>query len=272
MKIFTLLIFNFLLSTVTGNAQSPPKEDSFYPCLDMIVRNYENYYFKYPGNIKDLIDFTESLFEAYSDLDNACKNNLILKILPYLEKNMKQVLIEKNEMDAYTIRIGNDTLLHVSSSAWPFSPCEDSLFIGGDSNEYYHFYDRFRSPRFYSSHGKAIMYADSIYQKFEQEVFNIIHKYIVPSNCPLPYKYYTYENDTVPIVSMLEYNLGKPLRYYCSGRIIKSKLFFYKKLEMFLRSFCKLYKCRRLLFTIPDYNLSDGQSLGYNKDCVREGE
>ncbi len=255
-------MLNFLLCILVCNAQSPSKENPFYPCLDMIVRNYESYYFKYPSNIKDLIDFTKALFEAYPELDNTCKNNLVLKILPYLEKNRKQILVENKEKEAYTIRIGNDTLLHVSSSAWPFSPCEDSLFIGGDSKEYYHFYDRFRSPRFYSSYSKAIMYTDSIHQKFAQDLLNIIHTYIVPSKCPLPYKYYIYENDTVPIVSMLEYNLGKPLRYYCSGRIIQSKLLFYKKLEMFLGSFCKLHKCRRLLFTIPDYNFPD-ESVRY---------
>lgn len=36
---------------------------------------------------------------------------------------------------------------------------------------------------------------------------------------------------------------------------IKSQLPFYKKLESYLMDFCKLYKCNRILFMLPDYNL-----------------
>lgn len=257
MKKVIVFICNLLLCIFVCDAQYFKRESVFYPCLDVIVSNYYNYYFRFPDKVKDLVRFAEYFFEAYPDLDNSCKNNLKNEILPFLKKNIKDIFITEDIGHSYTMRIGSDTLLYVSSSFWPFSPCEDSLFIGGNPNEYYHFYDNFLVPRFYSSHKKAILYPDSVYQDFKREVLNIQHKYIVLSNSSLPYKYYIYKNDTVPILSMLEYNWGKPLRYYCNGDVIRPGFSFYGKLESYLKRFCKLHKCIRILFMLPDYNLPD---------------
>lgn len=257
MKRLAILIFNLLFCISVCQAQYFAEDSPFYPCLDNIVGNYHNFYFRFPNKVKDLIQFTESLYEVYPDWDSSCKNNLTMKILPYLKKNMKQIIIEEDEGYNYTIRMGRDTLLHVPSTFWPFSPCDNSLFIGGSSNEYYHFYDEFLNPRFYSSHGRIILYPKSVYQDFKKEILNIQQKHITLSSSSLPYKYYVYENDTVPIVAMLEYNIGKPLRYYCSGQPIKSKLTFYEKLESYLQCFCKLHKCKQILFMLPDYNLTN---------------
>lgn len=260
MKRIIMLIFSFQLCILVCNAQYLRRESVFYPCLDIIVSNYYNYYFRFPDKVKDLIRFTECLYDTYPDWNNACDYNLKEKIIPYLKSNVDKILIEEEGYD-YTIRIDSDTLLYVPQSFWPFSPCEDSLFIGGSPNEYYHFYEKFRIPRFYSSRDEAIFYPDSVYQDFKREVLNVQHRYIDVSNGSVPCKYYIYENDTVPISSMLEYNLGKPLRYYCSGEQVVSKLPFYAKLESFLKYFCKLHKCKQILFMLPDYNLSDDNHL-----------
>lgn len=250
MKRILMIIFNLLLCVLVCDAQYFYRNSPFYPCLDEIVGNYYNYYYRFPDKVKDLIRFAEC---SYDD-NNACDRILKKKILPYLKKNIKHIFIEEDG-DNYTIRMGNDTLLYIPPSFQPFSPCEDSLFVGKWPNEYYRFCDKFRIPRFYSSDKEAILYPDSIYQGFRREVVNIQHKYIVFSNGSLPYKYYVHENDTVPILSMLEYDLGKPLRYYCSSERIKSNLSFYEKLELYLWSFCNLHKCKRILFMLPDYNI-----------------
>lgn len=263
MKRIILLILNTLLCILACEAQYLKRESTFYPCLDIIISNYYNCYFRYPDKIKKLVRFAEYFLEAYPDVNNSCRDNLSMEILPYLKKNMKHILIEEDEGNTYTIRISNDTLLYISSSFWPFSPCEDSLFKEGSPIEYYHYYDNLRIPRFYSSHNDVILYPDSVYQGFKREVSEIQRKYIVISNSSLPYKYYIYKNDTVPILSMLEYNFGKPLRYYCNGDVIRSSLPFYRKLESYLRRFCKLHKCKRMLFMFPDYNLSDYCFFGY---------
>lgn len=255
-----MLVFTFLLCISVCNAQYFKRESDFYPCLDVIVSNYFNHYFRYPDKAEDLILFAEYFLKTYPNVDNSCKNNLNMEILPYLRKNMKHILIEEDKGNTYTMRMDNDTLLYISSSFWPFSPCEDSLFIGGNPTEYYHYNENLRIPRFYSSHNKAILYPDSVYQDFKREVLNIQHKYIVLSNSSLPYKFYIYKNDTVPILSMLEYNWGEPLRYYCSGEPVKSNFPFYRKLNSYLKRFCKLYKCKRILFTLPDYNITDDES------------
>lgn len=254
MKRFIVLILYAQLHLSICNAQYLRRESNFFPCLDAIVNDYYDIYFKFPTNIKDLITLTEYSLNTYPDY-SACKENLIGKILPYLKKNRKHISIEEGAGYTYTIQVGNDTLLYVSPSFWPFSPCDDSLFIGGDPKEYYHFYDHWRSPRFFSSQNKAILYPDSVYQEFKKEIKSIQHECITPSKISLPYKYYVYENDTVPIYSMLEYNLKQTLHYYCNGQQINSQLPIYQKLESFLKSFCKEYKCRRILFMIPDYNI-----------------
>lgn len=254
MKRFLMIIFNFLLCVLVCDAQYFYRDSPFYPCLDEIVGNYYNYYYRFPNKVKDLIRFTECFNVAFPDWNNACDNNLNEKIIPYLKGNVDNIIIEEQGHN-YTMRIGSDTLLYIPSSYWPFSPCEDSLFIGGCPNEYFHFYDKFRIPRFYSSHNEAIFFPDSVYQDFKRDVSNFQKKYIISPNCSLPYKYYVHENDTVPILSMLEYNFGESLRYYCSSERIKSNLSFYEKLESYLWSFCNLHKCNRILFMLPDYNL-----------------
>ena len=256
MKRFSMLIFNLLSCVLVCNAQYFFRDSPFYPCLDVVVSNYYNYYFRFPNKVKDLIHFAENFFEAYPEADNTCKHNLIRELLPYMKKNMKHIQIEEDEGYSYTIRMGSDTLLYISSSFWPFSPCEDSLFIGGNRKEYYHFYDKFRIPRFYSSRGEAVFYPDSVYQDFKSEVSNFQKRFITFDNGFFPSKYYVYENDTIPILSMLEYNLGKSLRYYCDGQPISLRIPFYQKLESFLESLCKAYKCQRILFMMPDYNIS----------------
>lgn len=260
MKKLIFLLLNLQVFVFTCYAQYQRRESVFYPCLDVIVRYYYNHYYRFPENIKYLVSFTEYYYETYPEADSSCRDNLLVKIIPYLKKNRKHIFIKEEDYN-YTIQMGNDTLLYVPPSFWPFSPCEDSLFIGKDPKEYYHFYDHLRTPRFYSPRNKAILYPDSVFQDFKRGVLHIQHKYIDISNGSVPYKYYKYENDTVPILSMLEYNLGKPLRYYCSGEQIISNLPFYAKLESFLKCFCKLHKCKQILFMLPDYNLSDDNDL-----------
>lgn len=255
MKKIIMLIFNILLCIFVCDAQYFKRESIFYPCLDMIISNYYYSYFRFPDKMKDLVHFAEYFFEAYPDVDNSCKYNLKMEILPFLKKNMKHILIEEDEGNTYTIRMGSDTLLHVSQFFLPFSPCEDSFFIGERPNDYYHYCENFRTPRFYSLHNEVILFPDSIYQDFKRGVLNVQHKYIDLSNGSVPYKYYIYENDTIPVCSMLEYNMNKPLHYYCNGEQINSKLLFYEKLESFLKRFCKLHKCKQILFMLPDYNL-----------------
>lgn len=254
MRKIIILIFNILLCIFVCDAQYFKRESIFYPCLDVVVSNYYNYYFRFPDKAKDLIHFAEYFFEVYPDVDNSCKNNLKMEILPFLKKNMKHILIEEDEGNTYTIRIDSDTLLHVSPLFMPFSPCEDSFFIGKSPNDYYHYCENFRTPRFYSLHNKVVLFSDSVYQDFKRGVQNVQHKYIDLSNDSVPYKYYIYENDTIPVCSMLEYVANKSLRYYCNGEKIKSEFPFYEKLESFLMHFCKLYKCNRILFMLPDYN------------------
>lgn len=265
MKRIIILIVNLQLCTLVCNAQYLLRENPFYPCLDVIVGLYYNNYYKFPDSTKELINFTEYFFETYPDGDNACKDNLSIKIIPYLKKNIKHILIKKDPEFTYTIQMGSDTLLYVPPSMYSFSPCEDSLFIGGNPREYRSFYDHLRCPRFYTSHNKVVLYPDSVYENFEKDIINLEYKYLVPSNNSVLFKYYIYENDTIPIVSMLEYKLGKPLRYYCNGEQIKPQFPFYEKLESYLRYFCKVHKCKRILFAIPDFNHPNEQWLGYNR-------
>lgn len=260
MKRTIMLIFSFQLCILVCNAQYLGRESVFYPCLDVIVGYYYSNYFEFPENTKDLVNFTEYYFKTYPNADSSCKNNLLVKILPFLKENMEHIVM-KDDGYAYTIEMGNDTLLYIPPSFRPFSPCDDSLFIGGNPKDYYHFYDHLRTPRFFSSHNKALLFPDTVYYNFKREVLNIQQKYVTLIDNSLPYKYYIYENDTIPILSMLEYNLGKPLRYYCSGEQVVSKLPFYAKLESFFKCFCKLYKCKQILFMLPDYNLSDDNHL-----------
>lgn len=254
MKRFIMLMLYSQLYLLVCNAQYLRRESVFYPCLDVIVGYYYSNYYEFPESTKDLVDFAEYYFKIYPDADSSCKDNLLVKILPFLKENMEHIIMKDDE-DAYIIKMGNDTLLHIPPSFRPFSPCDDSLFIGGNPKEYYHFYNHLRSPRFFSSQNKALLFPDTVYYDFKREVLNIQKKYIVLSNNSLPYKYYIYENDTIPILSMLEFNVNKPLHYYCNGELINSKLPFYEKLESLLNYFCKLYKCNRILFMLPDYNL-----------------
>lgn len=255
MKRIIMLIIYFQLCSSICNAQYIARESDFFPCLDEVVAHYYNSYYKFPTDVKDLIDFAKYAVDTYPG-DNgygSCRANILFKILPYLKENKRNITIIEDFGYTYTIQIGNDTLLYIPPTFWPFSPCEDSLFIGKDPKEYYHFYDHFLIPRFFSSQNKAILYPDSVYQEFKSGVLNIQHKYIIPSNSSKPYKYYIYENDTVPILSMLEYNVNKPIRYYCNGEQIHSKLLFYLKLESFLMHFCDSHKCMRVLFMLPNY-------------------
>lgn len=235
-------MINLQLCLLVCNAQYLRRESIYFTCLDIMVGYYYSTYYKFPENIKDLVNFTEYYYETYPEADSSCRDNLLVKIIPYLKKNRKHIFIKEEDCN-YTIQMDNDTLLYVPPSFWPFSPCEDSLFIGGSPKEYYHFYEHLRTPRFFSLHNKALLYPDSVYQVFKRGILHIQQKYIDISNGSMTCKYYIYENDTVPILSMLEYNLGKPLRYYCSGEQIKFNLPFYAKLESFLKCFCKLYKC-----------------------------
>lgn len=260
-----MLIVNLQLCILVCNAQYLLKEIPFYPCLDVIVDYYYNSHYKYPDSTKELINFTEYFFKTYPDTINTYKNDITVKILPYLKKNKKHILIKKGAGYSYTIQIGNDTLLYSPSSTWTYSPCADTLFIGKDPKRYYRIYEYLRTPRFYTSHNNVVLYPDSVYENFEKDIINLEYKYLVPSNNSVLFKYYIYENDTIPIVSMLEYKLGKPLRYYCNGEQIKPQFPFYEKLESYLRYFCKVHKCKRILFVIPDFNHPNEQWLGYNK-------
>lgn len=254
MNRFIMLLIYSHLYVVICNAQYLRRESIFYPCLDIIVGYYYSNYFEFPKNTTDLVSFTEYYFKTYPDADSGCRDNILVEILPFLKENTEHITMEDDGY-VYTIEMGNDTLLYVPTSFRPFSPCDDSLFIGGDPKDYYHFYDHLRTPRFFSSHNKAILLPDTVYYDFKNEVLNIQQKYIFQSDNSLPFKYYIYENDTIPILSMLEYNVNKPLHYYCNGELVNSKLLFYEKLESLLKYFCELYKCNRILFMLPDYNL-----------------
>ena len=255
MKRILMLMFYSQLCLLVSNAQYLRRESVFYPCLDVIVGYYYSNYYEFPKNAKDLVGFTEYYFKTYPDADSSCKDKLLVEILPFFRKNRKHIIM-RDDGYTYTIEMGKDTLLYIPPSFRPFSPCDDPLFIGGNSKDYYHFYDHLRTPRFFSSHNKALLFPDTVYYDFERELLNIKRKYIVLSNKSLPYKYYIYKNDTIPILSMLEYNLGKSLRYYCDGQPISLRIPFYQKLESFLESLCKAYKCQRILFMMPDYNIS----------------
>lgn len=257
----TMFLFNVLFCTFLCNAQYLKRDNMFYPHLDVIVANYYNCYFKFPNSVEDLIRFTECFLKIYPDVDNTTKSNVEINILPYLKKNKKRISIEEEEECTYTMRMGCDTLLYVPPTFWPFSPCNNSFFIGERPNDYYHYYERFRVPRCYSSSNKIILYPDSVYTNFKRGILDVQHKYLKLTVGSVPYKYYIYENDTVPIFSMLEYNLGKTLRYYCSNQRIVSQLPFYTNLEVFLKRFCKLHQCKQVLFMLPDYNLSDNNHL-----------
>lgn len=260
MKKIIMLIFNILLCIFVCDAQYFKRESVFYPCLDLVVGYYYSNYYRFPKNTKDLVNFTEYYFKTYPDADSSCKDNLFVKILPFFKENMEHIIM-KDDGYAYTIEMGNDTLLYIPPSFRPFSPCDDSLFIGGNPKDYYHFYDHLRTPRFFSSHNKALLFPDTVYYDFKGEVLSIQQKYVTRTSNSLPYKYYIYKNDTIPILSMLEYNLNKPLHYYCNGELINSKLPFYEKLESFLKRFCKFYKCKQILFMLPDYTLPDDNHL-----------
>ena len=256
----TTFLFSILLCTFLCNAQYLKRDNMFYPHLDVIVANYHNCYFKFPDSVEDLIRFTEYFLKTYSN-DNATKSNLEINILPYLKKNKKRISIEEEKEYTYTMRMEGDTLVYVPPGFWPFSPCESSFFIGERPNDYYYYYEKLRVPRCYSSNNRIIFFPDKVYQDFEKGIRLTQQKYIDISNGSIPYKYYIYENDTVPIFSMLEYNFGKPLRYYCSDERIVSQSPFYVNLEVFLKKFCKKHQCKQILFMLPDYNLSDNNQL-----------
>lgn len=147
----TMFLFNVLFCTFLCNAQYLKRDNMFYPHLDVIVANYYNCYFKFPNSVEDLIRFTECFLKIYPDVDNTTKSNVEINILPYLKKNKKRISIEEEEECTYTMRMGCDTLLYVPPTFWPFSPCNNSFFIGERPNDYYHYYERFRVPRCYSS-------------------------------------------------------------------------------------------------------------------------
>lgn len=240
----------FLCNTVCLAQKSLNREKDFLPYLNEIVDNYYFYHYEYPTDIKRLIKFTEYSLEARPD-NFSWKENITLEVLPYLKNNSREINLK--EKGGYTIQIKSDTLLYIPPSSLLFSPCEDSLFIGKEPREYYHFHKYFKAPRFFSLSHKALLYPERVYKDFSKAVEDIQRKEIKPDSA-LSYRYYIYEKDTVPIFSTLEYKLNEPLRYYCNGQQVKRKLPLYDELESFLSCFCELHKCSRIIFSFLDYD------------------